>query len=115
MLKDQIAELEHQADQDKEREFEDALAAIDLVSSSRCRPRAPNSGATNGVAKSRSISFDTAAEGKKKRYRRVANDIERNYVCSACSKTYGSEGSLNQHTKLKHPEQTKELLAANKL
>lgn len=38
--------------------------------------------------------------------RRNADEIERYYKCSvkACSKSYGSEGSLNQHYKLKHPE-----------
>lgn len=43
---------------------------------------------------------------KKKRYRRTANEIERHYKCPAdtCKKKYGSEGSLNQHVKLKHPE-----------
>lgn len=45
---------------------------------------------------------------KKKRYRRTANEIERHYKCPAenCKKCYGSEGSLNQHVKLKHPELT---------
>jgi hypothetical protein len=37
---------------------------------------------------------------KKKRFRRTANQIERNFYCS-CGKAYGSEGSLNQHKKLK--------------
>jgi hypothetical protein len=43
---------------------------------------------------------------KKKRYRRQADQIERHYRCpfDQCTKAYGSEGSLNQHTKLKHPE-----------
>ena len=45
-------------------------------------------------------------EMKKKRYRRQADQIERHYKCpiEGCNKAYGSEGSLNQHTKLKHPE-----------
>jgi len=43
---------------------------------------------------------------KKKRIRRLAADIERHYKCpvDTCRKSYGSEGSLNQHIKLKHPE-----------
>jgi hypothetical protein len=38
--------------------------------------------------------------------RRNADEIERYYKCSVkvCGKSYGSEGSLNQHYKLKHPE-----------
>jgi hypothetical protein len=43
---------------------------------------------------------------KGKRLRRNADEIERYYKCTvkACAKSYGSEGSLNQHYKLKHPE-----------
>ncbi len=37
---------------------------------------------------------------KRKRYRRTANEIERRFTCW-CGKAYGSEGSLNQHKKLK--------------
>jgi hypothetical protein len=36
-----------------------------------------------------------------KRFRRTANEIVRKYTCW-CSKAYGSEGSLNQHKKLKN-------------
>jgi hypothetical protein len=36
----------------------------------------------------------------KKRFRRTANEIERRFVCW-CGKAYGSEGSLNQHKKIK--------------
>lgn len=45
-------------------------------------------------------------DDKKKRYRRTALEIDRHYKCSieSCQKSYGSEGSLNQHIKLKHPE-----------
>lgn len=35
-----------------------------------------------------------------KRYRRTAGEIARKYTCW-CGKAYGSEGSLNQHKKLK--------------
>lgn len=43
---------------------------------------------------------------KGKRMRRNADEIERYYKCTVkvCGKSYGSEGSLNQHYKLKHPE-----------
>jgi hypothetical protein len=46
---------------------------------------------------------------KSKRHRRTALEIERHYQCPAktCGKTYGSEGSLNQHVKIKHPELAK--------
>jgi len=45
-------------------------------------------------------------EEKKRRKRRNASEIERLYVCRAltCGKSYGSEGTLSQHLKLKHPE-----------
>lgn len=41
-----------------------------------------------------------------KRMRRTAEEIERRFLCSAdfCDRCYGSEGSLQQHIKLKHPE-----------
>lgn len=43
---------------------------------------------------------------KNKRMRRNADEIQRYYKCTVkvCGKSYGSEGSLNQHYKLKHPE-----------
>lgn len=41
---------------------------------------------------------------KRKRMRRTAVEIARHYICTIdkCNKSYGSEGSLNQHIKLKH-------------
>lgn len=41
---------------------------------------------------------------KKKRHRRPAKDIDRHFTCPIlkCDKSYGSEGSLNQHIKQKH-------------
>lgn len=44
------------------------------------------------------------AEAKKKRHRRKAKEISREYKCplNTCSKSYGSEGSLLQHIRLKH-------------
>ena len=49
---------------------------------------------------------NTSQQEKKKRHRRCANEIERGFQCPAtkCGKSYGSEGSLSQHMKLKHPE-----------
>jgi hypothetical protein len=43
-------------------------------------------------------------EHKNTRLRRTAGEIARHYVCNyeKCQKSYGSEGSLNQHIKLKH-------------
>lgn len=43
---------------------------------------------------------------KKKRFRRAAKSIARMFECPAekCYKSYGSEGSLHQHIRLKHPE-----------
>ena len=43
---------------------------------------------------------------RKKRFRRTATEIQRNFRCTVekCQKEYGSEGSLHQHIKLKHPE-----------
>jgi len=44
-------------------------------------------------------------QSKKKRNRRSASQIDRHYRCpeQTCAKTYGSEGSLYQHIKIKHP------------
>ena len=43
---------------------------------------------------------------KKKRKRKKKNEVERNYSChiDGCQKSYGSENSLNQHMKIKHPD-----------
>jgi hypothetical protein len=51
------------------------------------------------------MTFDIGEE-KRKRHRRTAPEISRHYKCPTedCPKSYGSEGSLNQHIKLKHPE-----------
>ena len=52
---------------------------------------------------------------KKKRHRRTATEIARHYKCpiSDCPKSYGSEGSLNQHIKLKHPDYYAEMILQN--
>lgn len=49
---------------------------------------------------------EQSEEAKKKRFRRSAKDITRMFRCPIvkCSKSYGSEGSLHQHIRLKHPE-----------
>ena len=43
---------------------------------------------------------------RKKRNRRNANEISRHYKCPVedCPKSYGMEGTLNQHIKIKHKE-----------
>lgn len=43
---------------------------------------------------------------KPKRFRRTNEMIERNYKCTyeKCDKSYASEGSLQQHIKLKHED-----------
>lgn len=45
-------------------------------------------------------------EEKKKRVRRCASQIERKFICQVpnCDKSYGTEGSMAQHMRLKHPE-----------
>ena len=60
------------------------------------------------------MSFDIAEE-KRKRHRRTATEIARHYRCPIddCPKSYGSEGSLNQHIKLKHPEFYAQMSANN--
>lgn len=56
------------------------------------------------------------APERKKRYRRTANEIEKSFTCDMprCSRSYGSEGSLLQHIKLKHPEKYEELSKSGK-
>lgn len=53
---------------------------------------------------------------KPKRHRRTKSEIQRKYKCSTkgCTKSYGSEGSLNQHIKLKHPESWNNIINAGK-
>lgn len=48
--------------------------------------------------------YEERANGRKKHNRRTAGEIPRSYVCPylTCEKTYGSEGSLNLHVKIKH-------------
>ena len=52
-----------------------------------------------------SIDMD-GLDDKRKRHRRTATEIQRHYACpvAGCHKSYGSEGSMNQHMKLKHVE-----------
>ena len=46
----------------------------------------------------------SASSGTKyaNRTRRLAKDITRHFKCPNCTKSYGSEGSLNHHLNLKH-------------
>jgi hypothetical protein len=55
------------------------------------------------------------APERKKRFRRTANEIEKRYHCHSekCNRSYGSEGSLLQHVKLKHPEKYEEMLSTS--
>ncbi len=48
---------------------------------------------------------NSSGDDKKKRVRRCANQIERKFVCPVpnCEKSYGTEGSMAQHMRLKHP------------
>ena len=52
---------------------------------------------------------------KKKRHRRTATEIARCYKCPIedCPKSYGGEGALNQHLKLKHKEYYEEMIKQN--
>ena len=52
---------------------------------------------------------------KKKRHRRTATEIPRHYKCPIedCPKSYGAEGSLNQHIKIKHPEYYEKVIQQN--
>ncbi len=48
----------------------------------------------------------TSQHRPRKRIRRTADEIDRNYKCemAGCEKAYGSEIALQKHCKLKHPE-----------
>ena len=52
---------------------------------------------------------------KKKRHRRTATEIARCYKCpiTDCPKSYGGEGALNQHLKLKHKAYYEEMIKQN--
>lgn len=49
-------------------------------------------------------SLEEKNVNKKRRHRRPAKEIDRHFNCPIlkCDKSYGSEGSLNQHIKQKH-------------
>eukprot|EP01017_Pseudomicrothorax_dubius_P029574 TRINITY_DN3602_c0_g1_i2.p1 TRINITY_DN3602_c0_g1~~TRINITY_DN3602_c0_g1_i2.p1 ORF type:complete len:105 (-),score=16.90 TRINITY_DN3602_c0_g1_i2:92-406(-) len=53
-----------------------------------------------------SVSGDGLVTEKRRRHRRCANEIDRSFRCpvEGCPKSYGLEGSLVQHIKLKHPK-----------
>lgn len=48
---------------------------------------------------------------KPKRIRRTNENIEKRFACmiDRCGKKYASDGSLQQHLKLKHPEEYKQI------
>lgn len=50
------------------------------------------------------LDIERYQSGRKKHFRRCANEIDKNFICpyNGCDKFYGSEGSLNLHMKLKH-------------
>lgn len=56
--------------------------------------------------KQMTLGLEKTDSEKKKRFRRSAKNIFRMFQCPTekCSKSYGSEGSLHQHIRLKHPE-----------
>eukprot|EP01017_Pseudomicrothorax_dubius_P013745 TRINITY_DN1615_c0_g1_i7.p1 TRINITY_DN1615_c0_g1~~TRINITY_DN1615_c0_g1_i7.p1 ORF type:complete len:217 (-),score=38.12 TRINITY_DN1615_c0_g1_i7:52-702(-) len=58
---------------------------------------------TNELTGKTSGQFELV-QTKKKRIRRMANQIDRLHKCpcAPCPKSYGSEGSLHQHLRLKH-------------
>lgn len=66
---------------------------------------------TNGKANSIAGEISPSNDGnpvklKIKRVRRLAKHIERTHCCpiAGCGKSYGSEGSLHQHVRLKHQD-----------
>ena len=50
------------------------------------------------------VSNATDEKSKQKKKRRKRDEIERNFKCpvQCCAKSYGSEGALKTHIKLKH-------------
>eukprot|EP00331_Platyophrya_macrostoma_P009604 CAMPEP_0176414140 /NCGR_PEP_ID=MMETSP0127-20121128/5095_1 /TAXON_ID=938130 /ORGANISM="Platyophrya macrostoma, Strain WH" /LENGTH=230 /DNA_ID=CAMNT_0017794011 /DNA_START=50 /DNA_END=742 /DNA_ORIENTATION=- len=56
--------------------------------------------------KQMTLGLEKTDSEKKKRFRRSAKNISRMFQCPSekCGKSYGSEGSLHQHIRLKHPE-----------
>ena len=56
-----------------------------------------------------SIQTGRYQNGRKKHFRRCANEIQKSYDCpfENCGKHYGCEGSLNLHIKQKHKGGTK--------
>lgn len=51
-----------------------------------------------------SVSRASSKPNENSRRRRLANEIERHFICVVCNKSYGAEGSLNQHIRLKHAD-----------
>ncbi|CDW90513.1 zinc c2h2 type family protein [Stylonychia lemnae] len=68
------------------------------------KQQSTNNMSNNFSVQSQSAEFERYQSGRKKHFRRCANEIDKSYICpyNGCDKYYGSEGSLNLHMKLKH-------------
>ncbi|CAK75666.1 unnamed protein product (macronuclear) [Paramecium tetraurelia] len=53
--------------------------------------------------KDQNSQLDKQCIQPQKKQRRKATQISKLYKCTQCEKSYGSEASLNLHSKLKHP------------
>ena len=55
-------------------------------------------------------SIHSSEAARPKRHRRTNEQIQRNFVCQyeKCDKAYASEGSLQQHIRLKHEARSSE-------
>lgn len=51
-------------------------------------------------------SYSSNGMLRKKRKRKLKNEVVRNFKCGypGCTKSYGSDNSLNQHVKIKHSD-----------
>ena len=51
-------------------------------------------------------SYSSNGALKRKRKRKLKTEVMRNFKCGypGCTKSYGSDNSLNQHVKIKHSE-----------
>lgn len=58
-----------------------------------------------GEKETRKFMENSSEENRVKRARRTSELIEKKFKCHVkyCERLYGSEGSLQQHIKLKHP------------
>lgn len=102
---------EDEKDSKTDREMKSTLFLVNIVLTTKVKKLQEEIGdlkeriqkyETKGVG---NINFGSDL-GKKKRKRKTKDQVERNFRCNigTCNKSYGSENSLNQHMKLKHPE-----------